>query len=151
MERLPRWFKRVESLLSFSINARRVVSRARSSPPTHTLLLPGRWFMESLAPQTQMQDVEIWTEMSESRELFVFDEISIFDRWRAHEHNEQAQLWNKVSETIHNTAISCSLSFLIFLPFLRRLWEVSCRSSRCETKSRRTLISCSLDATFRTL
>ncbi|KAL7414185.1 hypothetical protein BDY24DRAFT_386122 [Mrakia frigida] len=53
------------------------------------------WFMESLAPKTQMLDGDVWTEMSDSGQLFVFDEISVFDRWTAHRHNEQAQLWNK--------------------------------------------------------
>jgi len=64
----------------------------------------------------------------------MFDEISVFDRWTAHKHNEQAQLWNKVSSVAScdpEPRVCRSLTVLILL---RRLWEVS----RCSSRFRRT-------------
>lgn len=46
-----------------------------------------------------MQDGDVWTEMGSSNRLHLFDEITVFDRWAAHRHNQQAQAWNKVSTT----------------------------------------------------
>lgn len=68
--------------------------------------------MESLAPKTQMLDGDVWTEMSDSGQLFVFDEISVFDRWTAHRHNEQAQLWNKVRSHKSYNVLSLKFSSL---------------------------------------
>ncbi|KAF7419581.1 hypothetical protein PC9H_002172 [Pleurotus ostreatus] len=59
------------------------------------------WFLNTVLPNTAMEDIYQWQDRAKSNSVHVFSEIIIVDRWTAHQvPGSEAQVWNKMTADI---------------------------------------------------
>ncbi|KAF9496982.1 hypothetical protein BDN71DRAFT_1494937 [Pleurotus eryngii] len=59
------------------------------------------WFLNTILPNTAVEDIYQWEDRAKSNSVHVFSEIIIVDRWTAHRVPEsEAQVWNKMTADI---------------------------------------------------
>ncbi|RSH87242.1 hypothetical protein EHS25_003151 [Saitozyma podzolica] len=55
------------------------------------------WFQQSVMPNTAIEEASIWEDRAKSGMTFLFDKITITDRWAAHAKGEHPKYWNKMT------------------------------------------------------
>ncbi|KAK4690019.1 hypothetical protein P7C73_g82, partial [Tremellales sp. Uapishka_1] len=55
------------------------------------------WFQQSVMPNTAVEESTIWNDRAKSGTTFLFDKLTITDRWAAHALGENPKYWNKMT------------------------------------------------------
>ncbi|KAK4687906.1 hypothetical protein P7C73_g2203, partial [Tremellales sp. Uapishka_1] len=55
------------------------------------------WFQQNVLPETAIEEQTIWEDRAKSRTTYLFDSITIVDRWAAHRFGEDVKFWNKAT------------------------------------------------------
>ncbi|ORY35904.1 hypothetical protein BCR39DRAFT_512961 [Naematelia encephala] len=66
------------------------------------------WFQQAVLPDTLIEEQSIFEDRKVGGMTFLFDKISIVDRWAAHQKGDDVKYWNKATADLQTVAVPLS-------------------------------------------
>lgn len=55
------------------------------------------WFQQAVLPSTAIEEHSTYVDRAETSLTYLFDKLVVVDRWAAHRHGQETQVWNKAT------------------------------------------------------